>query len=186
MNRRLVSGLLALVLASGTLSVEACAPPEDQAVDESTQDLSGSENAAVVRKYYAAMRAGDPAGALAPIVDEGAILSAPSIKMLKGVAQLEGKANFIEGAAGGAFLLKNATVREIIGLKEVEGRRNLVVARIDLPLPKHGVLTQVEFFEMKNGKIVRLDSYYDAIKFAAALPAIGVEKVKAYFDDMSK
>lgn len=67
----------------------------------------------MVRAYYAATRTEHPADALAPLVADDAVLAAPSLKMLKGVPQVEGKDAFVEAVDGGSFLIGKATVRDV-------------------------------------------------------------------------
>jgi hypothetical protein len=173
MRPKLVAGLFALLLAVGAAGCTGAAE-DDSSVGDSQDAITaeGTSRANVVRSYYAATRTADPAAALAGIVDDRAILSAPSVKLLKGVSQVEGKDAFVKAVAGGSFLIGGAMVREVIP------QGDLVVARIDLPLPNGDVLTQVEFFQIRNGKIARLDSYYDSVRFIAALPAIALDRLK--------
>lgn len=172
--------MLAFALAAAPLTL-GCAPTEDGATDQTEgMALSESESDAanVVRTYYQAAHQEDEAerrATLGAIVDDHAVLSAPSIKMVKFVDHLEGKKDFVDSVASASFILKNAKPREIIP------HGNLVVARIDLPLPDGGNdITQIEYFEIKNGKIARLDSYYDSLRFAIALPSIGITAIKNY------
>lgn len=172
-------------LAVGGASLPGCAPQEEDVAASSDHAVIGeSDNEKVVRAYYAATRnsatapskADAAAIALAPIIADNAVLSAPSVQILKRVPEVRGKGDFIDSVAGAADLLGKAKVREILS------RDDLVVARIDLPLPPKGEpLTQIEYFVVKNGKIERLDSYYDAVPFTKALPFIAIEKVKAKF-----
>lgn len=46
-------------------------------------------------------------------------------------------------------------------------------------MPNDDTITQVEYFTLEDGKIKRLDSYYDSLRFAAALPAIAWDRLKA-------
>lgn len=71
---------------------------------------------------------------------------------------------------------EEAQVRDVVARDA-----NLVVSRIDLPLPNGDTITQAEFFELRDGKITRLDSYYDTARFIAALPAVLLEKLKNAF-----
>jgi hypothetical protein len=165
--------LAALCLSLGVASGLGCAAPGDEDATSQSEDAISAEarNEQVVRAYYAATKSSNPAAQLAPIVADNAILSAPSIKLLKGKSQVEGKKKFIVAVAGGAFLISQATIRDVLS------RDGLVVARIELPLPNGDLLTQVEYFTIENGKIARLDSYYDALRFRAALPAIALERL---------
>jgi hypothetical protein len=168
-----LSRTVAGVILGVALALGGCASADESTDGASSQDLTqGEDGARVVRAYYAAAKSNDPAAALAPIVDDGAVLSAPSVKLLKGVPEVRGKDAFIKAVAGGSFLIGGAMIRDVIP------QGDLVVSRIDLPLPNGDVLTQVEFFKIKNGKIARLDSYYDALRFTAALPAIALDRLK--------
>ena len=165
-----------VAVASLSAAAMGCAAPEEELTGDSAQNATAAPSAEkTVRAYYAATKASKPAEALAPIVDDDAILSAPSIQILKGVGQVEGKKAFIDAVDGGSFLISKADIRDVL----VKG--DLVVVRIDLPLPNHDFITQIEFFTLKNGKIARLDSYYDGIRFTKALPAIALERLKSAF-----
>lgn len=173
MLRLLRCSAAAFLLAS---ALAGCASPGEEDATEGAQNLTSAATPAAVetvRAYYAATTKADPAAALDAIVADDAILAAPSVKILKGVDQLTGKKTFIGAVAGNAFILKNAKVRDVVARDA-----NLVVARIDLPLPNGDTITQVEFFELEDGKISRLDSYYDTTRFIASLPAVLLEKVK--------
>ncbi len=173
MRSPLVASIFVVLLALGATGCTAVTGDESAAGDSvDAISVEGESRAKVVRSYYAATRTSDPAATLAAIVDDHAILSAPSVKMLKGVPQVEGKDAFVSAVAGGSFLIGGAMIREVIP------QGDLVVARIDLPLPNGDVLTQVEFFKIRNGKIARLDSYYDSMRFLAALPAIALDRLK--------
>lgn len=178
MSRLLVPGLLiaALSLGAGALG---CAPQED-GVEQNSNALSSEDKVEIVRAYYNATKTADPAKALDPIIADDAVLAAPSVQMLQRVPELRGKKAFIDGVAGGSFLLKKAFIQELIA------DDRLVISRIQLPLPNGDLLTQVEFFEIRNGKIARLDSYYDSIRFAKALVSIGIAGVKDKLESMTK
>lgn len=182
MTSWLVRSFVAVGLAC---SLVGCAPSQGDDTGEATGAVSSSSSnsskseEAIVRAYYAATRAEHPTDDLAPIVADGVVLSAPSVYLLKFLKefkfdyQIEGKNEFIKAVAGNSWLLGKATIREIA----VQGP-DLAIARIDLPLPDGDTLTQVEYFTLENGKIKRLDSYYDAIRFAVAIPSIGWEGLK--------
>ncbi len=171
----MASWLARSVLAVGlTFALVGCAPVDgDDPTEEAAGELNGTSAERVVRAYYAAARSERPAAGLAPIVADGAVLSAPSVRILKGTPQVEGKDAFIKAVDGGAFLIGKASIREIV----VQGP-NLAIARIELPLPNRDTLTQVEYFTLENGKIKRLDSYYDSLRFTAALPAIAWDRLR--------
>jgi hypothetical protein len=178
-------GSLARVLVAGaTLSLLACGQGEGddsatgggQALSSSDAPAAGAEQ--IVRAYYGATQTTDPTGHLTPIVADDAVLAAPSVKLLFGVPELQGKAAFVKAVAGNARILGKATLRDVV-VKD----GGLAVSRIDLPLPNGDTITQVEFFTLESGKIKRLDSYYDSLRFSAAIPAILLDQLKAAMGD---
>lgn len=147
----------------------------------------------IVRQYYGAASAADPAAQLEPITAENVVLEAPSVYLLNplgGTDKIRGKKAFVKAVAGGAFLLSSARIAPPGSANDADSgvamavmsppgaERTLVVSRILLPLPNGDLLTQVEFFEVQNGKIVHLQSYYDSARFARALPAVALAKLK--------
>ena len=167
---------LALALAISVIGA-GCNPAGDAEEGGSAdQALEASGEAALsartVRAYYASARAADQLAALAPLLDDRVVVEAPSILILKGKNEI-GKKEFLGLAVGVKEYLAAARVREVIN----QGN-NLVVARIDLPLPNGDLLTQVEFFEVHGGKITHFQSYYDGLRFTKALPAIAIDKLK--------
>ena len=110
--------------------------------------------------------------------------------MLGGTDTIRGKARFVKAVAGGAFLLKDAKIQAegtdvaagsdvaLSTLTPSGAQRAVVVSRIRLPLPNGDEITQVEFFEVANGKIEKLQSYYDSLRFARALPQIALKKIE--------
>lgn len=195
MKLSLKASVVAISLALA--AVTGCASPDAEDADATDQAVSvEGAPATVVRKYYAASRAADVAAALDGIVADDVVLEAPSVRILNpfgGTDEVRGKQAFAKAIAGGAFLLKNAIVAPVGAAANPESpvalsvmtpasaAKALVVSRIQLPLPNGDLLTQVEFFEVVNGKIVHIQSYYDATRFLAALPAIAVAKLKEAF-----
>lgn len=167
-KKLLFSSVLFLSVLSGCV-----APGPDDDVAEASQEVqAAARGEELVRSYYAAARAEDPAAALRPIFADDVVISAPSIRILKGVSELRGKEPCVKAVAGGAFLIGRSPIREIVS------KGNLVIARIDMPLPNGDVLTQVEYFVIRGDKIARMDSYYDAMRFAAALPAVAFDRLR--------
>ena len=168
----------ALAVALAISVIGAGCNPADEGAESGSADqaLAMSSEAALsaktVRAYYASAYAADQIGALAPLFDDRVVVEAPSILILKGKNEI-GKKEFLGLAAGVKEYLAGARVREVISHGD-----NLVVARIDLPLPNGDLLTQVEFFEVHGGKITHLQSYYDGLRFTKALPAIAIDKLK--------
>jgi ketosteroid isomerase-like protein len=162
-----------LALAVSTMGA-GCTQPDDGSSSASADQAIEATSPAVstVRAYYASSRAADSTAALALLLDDTVVVEAPSILLITGKGEV-GKAEFLKLAAGVKEYLAAATVREVI-----PHGNDLVVARIDLPLPNGDVLTQVEFFAVKNGKITHFQSYYDGIRFAKALPAVALDKIK--------
>jgi len=183
-----------------TMLAAGCATPG--AADDSSQsddaitaaDPAGPEG--VVRRYYGAATAADPAAALEPITAENVVLEAPSVYLLNplgGTDKVRGKAAFVKAVAGASFLLSSAKIappgskndaQSEVALAVVSApgaAHPLVMSRILLPLPNGDLLTQVEMFEVANGQIVHLQSYYDSARFARALPAVALAKLKQAF-----
>jgi hypothetical protein len=173
------SGALFFRLIIAAVIAGCSASEGDDAASAGTQNLTGASDtsaADVARAYYAATQTADPTAHLEPIVADDAVLAAPSVMLLTGKPEIQGKAAFIKGVAGNAAILGKASVREVIPRGD-----DLVVTRINLPLPNGDTITQVEFFTLENGKIKRLDSYYDSLRFSAAIPAILLDRLKEAF-----
>lgn len=162
----------------------------------SAQDLTQESALGVVHEYYGAFRGADVEGTLDAIMGDAVVLEAPSVAILNplgGTDEVRGKAAVVKALVGAAFLLKNASIADASRANDptapvamsvmtpAGASKALVVSRIRLPLPDGDVITQVEFFEVENGKINHIQSYYDATRFIAALPAIAVAKLKDAF-----
>jgi limonene-1,2-epoxide hydrolase len=158
------------------LTTAACAPgpDEDDAVqaEDAVTSAQPSIGEKTVRAYYAAYRSPDVRGALDTVFHERAVVEAPSILILQGKSQI-GKAAFIDSAVGVRDILANARLREVARHGDA-----LFIARIDLPLPNGDVLTQIEYFEIVDGRIIKMQSYYDSLRFLKALPAVALDRVK--------
>lgn len=192
-----LASLLAVAALALPISSVGCSQGEAASSDNASEDVNAQTSpASIVRAYYAASRSPDVAAALEGITDERIILEAPSVLILNPLGrtdEVHGKAAFKKAIAGGAFLLKNARVAPagrdndpesgiaLSVMTPAGAPKQLVVSRIQLPLPNGDLLTQVEFFEIENGKIVHIQSYYDATRFIAALPEIAVAKLKEAF-----
>lgn len=157
-------------------STAGCAEPSEDDDSAQSEDAVSAAQPSVgektVRAYYAAYRSPDVKGSLEAVFDERAIVEAPSIRILQGKSQV-GKGDFIESAVGVREILAGARLREVARHGD-----NLFIARIDLPLPNGDVLTQIEYFEVSNGRITKMQSYYDSLRFLKALPAVALDRVK--------
>ena len=171
------SRMATLALAASMMfTTAACAPPDaDDDAAQSEDAVSAAQPSPgekTVRAYYAAYRSPDVRGGLDAVFHERAVVEAPSILILQGKSQI-GKRAFIDSAVGVKDILANARLREVARHSDA-----LFIARIDLPLPNGDVLTQIEYFEIADGRIIKMQSYYDSLRFLKALPAVALDRVK--------
>jgi hypothetical protein len=111
----------------------------------------------VVEAYYAAYRAPNVAEALGEVLHAEVIVDSPIVQARYG-GPLSGEAA-LKAAAGVAAFLKNAVIEATYVSTDGRG----AVALIHFPTPV-GELFQSEHFDVEDGRVKRLRSFYDPRK----------------------